>query len=114
MLDLDVQRDDGPTSRAPEHEALLAGQVMIRGGWQGRLLLVCPKAVARKAAAAMFAVPLPAVTETDLRDTLGELTHILGGNLKSLLPCLVYTSWSPPNPRSSKSTGRSRPGPTNT
>lgn len=86
MLDLDVQRDDGPAARAPEREALLAGQVMIWGGWQGRLFLVCPKAVARKAAAAMFDIPLPAVTETDLRDTLGELTHMLGGNLKSLLP----------------------------
>ncbi len=86
MLDLDVQRDDHPAVAGPESEALLAGQVAIQGGWRGRMFLVCPKAIARKAAAAMFNIPLPTVTETELRDTLGELTHMLGGNLKSLLP----------------------------
>lgn len=86
MLALEVQRDDAPAVRAAEDEPLLAGRVAIHGGWCGSMVLVCPKTVARKAAAAMFDIPLPAVTETELRDTLGELTHMLGGNLKSVLP----------------------------
>ncbi len=85
MLELDIQRDDsGSTGSATD--GLLAGQVDIQGGWRGRMLLVCPKTIARKAAAALFKIPPPAVTETELRDTVGELAHMLGGNLKSLLP----------------------------
>lgn len=92
MLDLDVQRDEGPTTVAAEGDLLLTGQVAIEGRWRGRMVLICPKAIARKAAAAMFDLPPPAVTETELHDTLGELTHMLGGNLKSVLPSPSHVS----------------------
>ncbi|MCB1175758.1 MAG: chemotaxis protein CheX [Leptospiraceae bacterium] len=64
----------------------MTGCVIIDGDWQGSVMLVCPKAIVRKAAAAMFGVSPPDVAETDLSDTMGELTHMLSGNLKSLLP----------------------------
>ena len=86
MLELEIARDDGLPIIPPDGERLLAGRVTIDGSWQGCVLLVCPKAVARKAAAAMFEIPPSAITDTELRDTVGELTHMLGSNLKSLLP----------------------------
>ena len=86
MLELAIERDDGLPLVPLDGERLLAGRVTVAGSWRGCVLLVCPKTVARKAAAAMFERPPPALTDTELRDTVGELTHMLGGNLKSLLP----------------------------
>jgi chemotaxis protein CheX len=86
MLELEIRRDDGLPVALAAGEQLLAGRVTISGSWRGCVLLVCPRAVARKAAAAMFKIPPLAITEPELRDTVGELTHMLGSNLKSLLP----------------------------
>lgn len=57
---------------------LLVSSVRFRGG---RLVLRCPAALARKAAAAMFRSDQ--VTEADLRDALGELANMTAGNLGS-------------------------------
>jgi chemotaxis protein CheX len=86
ILELEIQRAEESPADFPADEPLLTGQVTIHGGWQGRVVLVCPRAIARKAAAAMFKIPPLAISETGLRDTIGELTHMLGCNLKSLLP----------------------------
>jgi chemotaxis protein CheX len=86
MLELEIERDNGLPAIPFDGDRLLAGQVIIQGSWRGCVLLVCPRAVARKAAAAMFEIPPPTITDTELRDTVGELTHMLGSNLKSLLP----------------------------
>lgn len=86
ILELEIQRAEESPAAFPAGESLLTGQVTIHGGWQGCVILVCPRAIARKAAAAMFKIPPLAVSETGLRDTVGELTHMLGCNLKSLLP----------------------------
>ena len=86
FLELELQRttDDPDFSASPA--GLLTGQVALQGDWQGFLTLVCADAIARKAAAAMFNIAPDALGETELRDTVGELAHILAGNLKSLLP----------------------------
>lgn len=85
VLELVIQRAEEPLAAFPTSE-LLTGQVAIHGSWQGSLILVCSKTVARRAAAVMFKTAPSDITETESRDTVGELTHMLGGNLKSLLP----------------------------
>lgn len=86
LLELDIQRINEPVTELPRDQPLLTGCVIIDGDWQGSVMLVCPKAIACKAASAMFGIAPSEVSETDLSDTMGELTHMLGGNLKSLLP----------------------------
>ena len=86
LLELDIQRVDELVTELPQDQPLLTGCVAMAGDWQGSVMLVCPKPIVRKAAAAMFGVSPPDVAETDLSDTMGELTHMLSGNLKSLLP----------------------------
>lgn len=56
------------------------------------LLRACPKTLVRQAAAAMFKATPSAMTETELWNVIGELTHMLGGNLKSLLPAPCHLS----------------------
>jgi len=72
--------------------SLLTGQVALQGDWQGFLTLVCAKPIARKAAAAMFNIAPARLDDAELHDTVGELTHILAGNLKSLLPAPCHLS----------------------
>jgi chemotaxis protein CheX len=64
----------------------VTGCVQISGGWTGALTLACSSAFARKAAAAMFGSDEPTVTPEEMRDGLGELANMVGGNVKALLP----------------------------
>jgi chemotaxis protein CheX len=62
------------------------GSVAVTGDWQGCVLLACPTQLARTAASAMFDRPAEQLTGDEVADALGELTNMIGGNLKSLLP----------------------------
>jgi chemotaxis protein CheX len=62
------------------------GCVAVTGEWQGCVLLACPAQLARAAAAAMFDRPAEELTDDEVADALGELTNMIGGNIKSLLP----------------------------
>lgn len=77
-----------PVDRAPgdttTHDFLMA-KVEISGAWRGELLLGCSNELARSAAAAMFGKEPDETTSEDIRDALGELTNMVGGNFKTLL-----------------------------
>lgn len=64
----------------------LTGCVWIHGAWEGAVLLECDRDLARQAAAVMFERDAAQVSEHDLRDAIGELINMVGGNIKSLLP----------------------------
>jgi chemotaxis protein CheX len=80
-----------PVEAAPGEAALdggdvTVGRVEVTGGWRGWVLLACPTRLARTAAAAMFDRPAETLTDDEVADALGELTNMIGGNVKSLLP----------------------------
>jgi chemotaxis protein CheX len=81
MLGLDVG-----VVACPPRDAGLAGCVPVRGAWEGQVVLSCDPALARLAAARMFGVAAEEVTAEQTSDALGELTNVVGGNLKGLLP----------------------------
>jgi chemotaxis protein CheX len=62
------------------------GCVTVTGAWQGSVLLACPAQLARLAAAAMFDLPAEQLDDREVADALGELTNMVGGNIKSLIP----------------------------
>jgi chemotaxis protein CheX len=62
------------------------GCVSFTGAWQGSVLLACPAQLARMAAAAMFDRPAEQLDDREVADALGELTNMVGGNIKSLIP----------------------------
>lgn len=86
MLELELWRTDGASVAFPASAQMLTGQIAIRGAWRGQVALTCSRLAARKAAAIMFETPPSRITALQQEDALGELTHILSGNLKSLLP----------------------------
>jgi chemotaxis protein CheX len=62
------------------------GRVGVMGPWRGCVLLACPTQLARTAASAMFDLPAEQLTDDEVADALGELTNMIAGNIKSLLP----------------------------
>ena len=67
-------------------DQILTGSVRIKGAWQGEVLLRCSAELARLAAVVMFRVERENVAADQIRDAVGELTNMTGGNLKALLP----------------------------
>ncbi len=75
-------------SRREPDESWTAGltaAVYYAGTWSGALLMECSSAQAINWTAALMAME-PPISLDDARDGLGELTNILAGNLKPLLP----------------------------
>ena len=62
------------------------GCVAVTGDWKGCVLLACPKQLARTAASAMFDLSAEQLTGDEIADALDELTNMVAGNIKSLLP----------------------------
>jgi hypothetical protein len=76
-----------PATQLPETAAVtMAACVQVTGGWQGAVVLVCPEAFAARAAAVMFNRPADDRNSTDMQDAVAELTNMIGGNIKGLLP----------------------------
>jgi chemotaxis protein CheX len=64
---------------------MLTGCIDIRGAWTGSVRVHCPARLVSEAAQTIFVLPAGAVGSELVQDTLGELTNIIGGNLKALL-----------------------------
>ena len=69
------------------------------GGAKGSLVLECSANVASAFAERVTGLPALSLNEEDVRDAVGELVNMIGGNLKALLPGdtvistpLVFTS----------------------
>jgi chemotaxis protein CheX len=82
-LELDIAPGD-PTKALPG--ASFTGCVHVSGEWNGSIFLQASSAHAVAAAEAMFAADPGSLSDDEICDALGELTNMVGGNIKSLLP----------------------------
>jgi len=71
-------------ARAEARDFVL-GKITISGNWSGSVTLGCSPKLARDAAAAMFGKKAAETEPDEIRDALGELTNMVGGNFKTLL-----------------------------
>jgi chemotaxis protein CheX len=60
--------------------------VYITGAWNGAVALSCDIGLAAQAASIMFDLRGARPSSGDMQDALGELTNMVGGNIKALLP----------------------------
>ena len=80
-----VEHPLGPD--APDLEGpTITGCVQVSGAWQGSVFLQVPAALGRGAAETMFMAEPGELSGEEVCDGLGELTNMVGGNVKSLLP----------------------------
>lgn len=64
----------------------IVGCVRVTGAWNGAVTIECGEEVARSAAATMFGVAPKLAGAAEIRDAMGELVNMTGGNVKALLP----------------------------
>lgn len=81
---LDLTPVEGGTDAG--YEAALTGAVYYAGAWKGALLLECSVAQAIDWARRILGAHASADLDDDAKDALGELTNMLAGNLKAVLP----------------------------
>lgn len=74
------------SSQPPPAQSTWCGCIRVGGAWNGLVKLSMSESLTRRATAAMFGASPEALTEADLRDALGEITNMVGGNVKALLP----------------------------
>lgn len=64
---------------------LMTAEVRVTGAWSGVIGVEAAPMIARRSAEAMFGLEREPEAE-ELRDALGELVNMIGGNLKAVLP----------------------------
>jgi len=75
-----------PAGVVPESRGrTVEGHVHISGQWTGTLVFQCSIGAARQAAHVMFGPGDEHDCTQDVQDAIGELTNMIGGNLKALL-----------------------------
>jgi chemotaxis protein CheX len=82
MMDLEVCAIDVPWSPADDR---LTSSVDLHGDWNGFVAVECNRHQACQFAAKFLSVDAPATVDEDVRDVLGELANMIGGNIKSIL-----------------------------
>jgi len=85
MLGLNVNRRKEALLESAEAR-FLTGYVQISGAWNGVFRLDCSFFLAHQIATIMFRFDPTQTSVEDIRDALGEMANITGGNVKGLLP----------------------------
>lgn len=83
MMGLEVHTSDAPW---PPRSELITASISLMGGWKGAVLVECGLEEAFLFASRMIGIDTPTELNDDVRDALGELANMVGGNLKSILP----------------------------
>jgi len=79
MMNLGVSTNDVPWTHGGER---LTSFVHLTGEWNGAVLFECNPQQACQFAGRMLAMDPPEIVDDDVRDVLGELANMIGGNLK--------------------------------
>jgi chemotaxis protein CheX len=74
------------TKWPPAKGELITAAISLAGPWKGAVLLECGLNAAFLFTSRMIGIDVPAALNDDVRDALGELANMIGGNLKSVLP----------------------------
>jgi chemotaxis protein CheX len=82
MLELDAQ----PCEAELPSTEMITGAIYYAGSWKGATMLQCEPSMAFEFTERLMQVPRPTSFDDDVRDAMGEITNIIGGNMKPILP----------------------------
>jgi chemotaxis protein CheX len=80
MMSLEVFDSEVPFSSQGDR---VTSFVHLTGGWNGAVLFQCNRRQACQFAGRILSVDSPEAVNDDVRDVLGELANMIGGNMKS-------------------------------
>ncbi len=84
QLGLDILDIDVPVP--PPTSPTITAAIHISGDFHGAVRFECSRNSIRRAAAIMFDIPEQDSSDDDERDVVGELTNVIAGNIKALIP----------------------------
>jgi len=84
QLGLEIQKADGPAT--PSASPTMTAVIHISGDFRGGIRLECSRTLIRRAASIMFNLGEDQLCDDDERDVVGELTNVIAGNIKALIP----------------------------
>jgi chemotaxis protein CheX len=82
MMGTEVSHCDTPWLSAGDR---LTSSVFLEGEWNGAVSLECTQRQACQFAGEFLSMDPPGAVDDDVRDVLGELVNMIGGNLKSAI-----------------------------
>ena len=82
MLSLTVNQEGTPWFPSADR---LTSALHLAGDWNGAVLLECSRSQACRLAGRFLSQDPPESVDDDVRDVLGELANMIGGNLKCVL-----------------------------
>jgi len=83
MVGMEVHASEAPW---PPGKELITASILLTGSWKGAVLIECALRDAYLFTSRMIDVGAPTELTEDVRDAIGELANMVGGNLKSVLP----------------------------
>ncbi len=89
MVNLEVSENGEPWFAGLDR---ITGLVHLSGDWNGVLLIECDHDQACRFAGQYLTIDPPETVNDDVRDVLGELANMIGGNLKSMLTAGIHLS----------------------
>lgn len=84
MLDLELERADDSDGKVGDRTLLAL--VQITGDWEGATTIECAAGLGTKFASTMFAMEPDDLDDEMVRDAMGELANMTGGNVKGVAP----------------------------
>src|ERR1700709_458132 len=84
MLGIELEPASGVIELSGERT--LTGCVQITGGWAGAVTIRSATAAAARFAAVMFGCEADSLSDEEVRDALGELTNMMAGSVKGMVP----------------------------
>ncbi len=79
-------------SPEPSDEEILTGSVFFVGGWNGGVSIEMGLSQAIRLTRCLNTAASPSGFDDDVRDAIGELANMVGGNLKASLPSGTHLS----------------------
>ncbi len=73
--------DDAASTDLP-----VLASVSVSGGWNGRVVVECSAPLARLVTSQLLLTTEDQLLDEDVRDVVGELANVIGGNVKSVMP----------------------------
>ncbi len=83
VLRADVRRlEEGEPS--PRRPSSVTATIHVLGPAPRTIVFICSEALGRRLAAAMFKVEMDSASKEDMSDAVGEITNMVGGNVKCI------------------------------
>ena len=91
-LGLELQPLGEALVAAPAEARTIEGCIHVTGEWAGAVVLQCARPLADRVAHIMFSLGQRAPALADVQDAFGEITNMVGGNIKALNDGQCYLS----------------------